>query len=296
MYLGGSPFDLPGLFSILPYGELAYGLWLPRGGVYGLVSGIERLALELGVVIHTSSAVRRILTDNGRVTGIELEDGVAAPAGIVVSNVDVPTTDASLVDCGAAIKARLSRRAAATRMTPSVMTFYWGVRGAIDGIGHHTIFLPHDVRATFDDLFKRRRVPRELAFYVSVPSATDASLAPAGCSAMFVLVPDAARQRSAGGGLAGAAERTSVAACSSVSAATVSKSPIVCSSKRSTRRTTGGAASVCMTAPPSARRTRCFSSGRGGRGTTAARSQVSTTRARARRRGPACRWSSSVAG
>ena len=189
MYLGGSPFDLPGLFSILPYGELAYGLWLPRGGVYGLVSGIERLALEVGVVIHTSSAVRRILTTNGRVTGIEREDGVMETAGIVVSNVDVPTTDAALIDCGAAIKARLSRRAASTRMTPSVMTFYWGVQGAIDGIGHHTIFLPHDVRATFDDLFKRRHVPRELAFYVSVPSATDASLAPPGCSAMFVLVP-----------------------------------------------------------------------------------------------------------
>ena len=41
MYLGGSPFDLPGLFTILPYGELAYGLWLPRGGIYGLVEGIE---------------------------------------------------------------------------------------------------------------------------------------------------------------------------------------------------------------------------------------------------------------
>jgi phytoene desaturase len=33
MYLGGSPFDLPGLFSILSYGELAYGLWLPKGGI-----------------------------------------------------------------------------------------------------------------------------------------------------------------------------------------------------------------------------------------------------------------------
>jgi phytoene desaturase len=189
MYLGGSPFDLPGLFSILPYGELAYGLWLPRGGVYGLVAGIERLAAELGVVIHTSSAVRRIVTDNGRVTGIELQDGTRQPAGIVVSNVDVPTTDASLVQCEGAIKTRLARRAKSTRMTPSVMTFYWGIQGAIDEIGHHTIFLPADVRATFDDLFKRRQVPSELAFYVSVPSATDAALAPPGCAAMFVLVP-----------------------------------------------------------------------------------------------------------
>src|SRR5262249_20694412 len=49
MYLGGSPYELPGLFSILPYGELAYGLWLPAGGIYGLVEGVGRLARELGV-------------------------------------------------------------------------------------------------------------------------------------------------------------------------------------------------------------------------------------------------------
>ena len=55
MYLGGSPFDLPGVFSILPYGELAYGLWLPKGGIYGLVEAIERLARELGVRILTSA-------------------------------------------------------------------------------------------------------------------------------------------------------------------------------------------------------------------------------------------------
>jgi phytoene desaturase len=32
MYLGGSPYDLPGMFTILPYGEMAYGLRLPEGG------------------------------------------------------------------------------------------------------------------------------------------------------------------------------------------------------------------------------------------------------------------------
>jgi phytoene desaturase len=188
MYLGGSPFNLLGLFSILPYGELAYGLWLPRGGVYGLVAGIERLARELGVRIHTSCPVRRILTDRDGVTGIELEDDTVVRAPVVVSNVDVPTTDSCLIDC-APLADGLERSARRTRMTPGVMTFYWGIRGRVDSIGHHTIFLPRNVRATFDDLFTRRRIPEEMAFYVSVASATDPELAPEGCSGMFVLVP-----------------------------------------------------------------------------------------------------------
>lgn len=189
MYLGGSPFALPGTFTILPYGELAYGLWLPRGGVYGLVEGIERLARELGVEILTGQRVVKIRVEGGRVRGVELEDGRVSDSSIVVSNVDVPTTDTELVGADERVRKTLSLRAAKTRMTPGVVTFYWGVSGEVGGLGHHTIFLPDDYGAAFDDLLKFKRVPRGLPFYVSVPSATDASLAPEGDSGVFVLAP-----------------------------------------------------------------------------------------------------------
>ena len=189
MYLGGSPFELPGMFTILPYGELAYGLWLPEGGVYGLVEGIERLARELGVEVRTRTRVERIVCRGGRVRAVEVEGGERLEAAIVVSNVDVPTTDTELVECERGISDRAHARAARTKMTPGVVTFYWGVRGRVEGLGHHTIFLPDDSRATFDQLFMRRQVPLDLPFYVSVPSATDPGLAPEGCSAVFVLAP-----------------------------------------------------------------------------------------------------------
>ncbi|MCW5969620.1 MAG: phytoene desaturase [Blastocatellales bacterium] len=188
MYLGGSPFELPGLFSILAYGELAYGLWLPKGGVYGLVEGIEKLARELGVKICTGQRVRRIILDRNRATGVELADGEVMHAGTVVSNVDLPTTDTELID-DAGIIARTRRSIKHIRMTPGVLTFYWGIRGPVAGLGHHTIFLPDDYRGAFDDLFGNKRIPRELPFYVAVPSATDPDLAPPGDTAMFVLAP-----------------------------------------------------------------------------------------------------------
>ncbi|MBS1788789.1 MAG: phytoene desaturase [Acidobacteria bacterium] len=188
MYLGGSPYDLPGLFSILPYGELAYGLWLPKGGIYSLVSGIERLAGELGVRIRTGQRVQRILTASGKAKGIELSDGTQHKASLVVSNVDVPTTNSELIASGE-LPERTIRKTLQTKMTPGVMTFYWGIRGKVENLGHHTIFLPQDFQASFTDLFKTKRIPRDLPFYVSVPSATDADLAPTGDTAMFVLVP-----------------------------------------------------------------------------------------------------------
>jgi phytoene desaturase len=189
MYLGGSPYTLPGMFTILSYGEMAHGLWLPEGGVYGLVTGITKLAVELGVGIHTKCPVRKITTENGRITGLELADGSFRASSLVVSNVDVPTTDTELLAAAPCVTDRLRRKATKTRMTPGVITFYWGVRGEIDNLGHHTIFLPDDYRAAFDDLMKNKRIPRDLPFYVSVPSATDHALAPPGDTAMFVLVP-----------------------------------------------------------------------------------------------------------
>jgi len=188
MYLGGSPYDLPGLFSILPYGELAYGLWLPKGGVYGLVEGIERLAHDLGVLIRPGQRVRRIVTRERRVMGVELADGGLHQSSIVVSNVDMPTTMTRLID-DESVAAEWRPRVARTRMTPGVLTFYWGIRGRVENLGHHTIFLPEDYRGAFDDLFTTKRIPRHLPFYVSVPSATDPDLAPPGDTAMFVLVP-----------------------------------------------------------------------------------------------------------
>lgn len=188
MYLGGSPYKLPGLFSILAYGELAYGLWLPKGGIYGLVDAVERLAREIGVAIHTGRRVRRILVEGKAAQGVELADGVRHEARILVSNVDLPATNAELI-APVDLSDRTRSRTRRTQMSPGVMTFYWGVRGRIDNLGHHTIFLPADCAEAFGDLFNARRIPRQLPFYVSVPSATDPDLAPPGDTAMFVLVP-----------------------------------------------------------------------------------------------------------
>jgi phytoene desaturase len=189
MYLGGSPYDLPGMFTILAYGELAYGLWLPKGGVYGLVAGIAKLATELGVQVQRNRRVEKILTRDGRVNALEFSDGTTLETSLVVSNVDVATTETKLLKGGDGLNRKLQRKADKTRMTPGVLTFYWGVRGEVANLGHHTIFLPADYRSGFDDLMKHKRIPRQLPFYVSVPSATDKELAPVGQTTMFVLVP-----------------------------------------------------------------------------------------------------------
>lgn len=184
MYLGGSPFQLPGLFSILPFGELAYGLWLPKGGIYALVEATRKLADEIGVNFHFSTSVKQIAVENGRVSGIRTQDGTFHPFPIVVSNVDVPTTLTDLMADGAAKKP-----ATKWHMTPGVLTFYWGIRGEIPNLPHHSIYLPDDPRLGFSQLLDGGVIPDDLPFYVSAPSKSDPALAPPGTTLVFVLVP-----------------------------------------------------------------------------------------------------------
>lgn len=199
MYLGGSPFELPGFFTLLPFGEIAHGLWLPRGGIYSLVEAFRRLAESLGVAIETDRPVARIETDgSGAVSGLRFAprpdggDGLErVDARVVVSNVDVPTTDTRLAvdETGRPLSRTAARRARKTRMTPGVVTFYWALDTQVTDLPHHTVFLPDDYRHSFEQLASKGMIPDDLPFYVAVASATDPELAPAGGSTVFVLVP-----------------------------------------------------------------------------------------------------------
>lgn len=186
MYLGGSPWQLPGAFATLPYGEIAYGLWLPRGGVYALIAAIEKLARELGVEIRTGTRVASVPVRGRRAAGVTLADGAVDAHDVVAINADAPAARARLVGGPDGPPGPAPRIPV---MTPAVVTYYLALRGAPSGLGHHTIFMPEDCRRTFDDLQFAGRIPAELAFYTSIPSATDPSLAPPGHAALFILAP-----------------------------------------------------------------------------------------------------------
>ncbi len=188
MYLGGSPWELPGLFSILPYGELAQGLWFPKGGMHELPRAMADLAARLGVTIHYESPVDSVRLVGGCVAGLVMTSGQEQEHDLVVSNVDVPTTREQLFPDGPLRRngEKLNQR---LRMTPGVITFYWGLKGDYPELPHHSIFLPADFKTAFEALSVRHVIPDDLPFYVCAPSKSDPGMAPAGGTSFFALVP-----------------------------------------------------------------------------------------------------------
>ncbi|WP_437729710.1 FAD-dependent oxidoreductase [Sorangium sp. So ce1335] len=69
----------------------------PEGGAARVPDVFCRLARELGAAVWTGAAVRRVVVRDRRVRGVELEDGTALPARVVVSTAGLLSTVSALV-------------------------------------------------------------------------------------------------------------------------------------------------------------------------------------------------------
>jgi len=184
MYLSLSPYEAPATFSLLPYAELAGGVWFPMGGMYRLVEALTDIAERSGVQFLYNAPVAQINVDGRRVTGVTLADGRQIGADVVVANADLPYVYRYLLpDDGMA--ARLERK----RYTCSSVTFYWGVDKPYPQLGPHNIFLASNYRQGFDQVLKDLTLPDEPSFYLHAPVRVDPSLAPKGQDSLMAVVP-----------------------------------------------------------------------------------------------------------
>ena len=186
MYMGMSPFDAPGTYSLLQYTELAEGIWYPKGGFHSVIAALVRVGERYGVTYRLSTSVSSIqLSPNSRrATGVVLDNGEAISADVVIINADLVYAYNNLLPHSSKATS-LQKRAASC----SSISFYWAMDRTIPELTTHNIFLADHYRESFDDIFKKQLIPSQPSFYVNVPSRIDPAAAPAGKDAIVVLVP-----------------------------------------------------------------------------------------------------------
>lgn len=185
-YLGMSPFSCPSLFSILSFLEYEHGVWHPRGGCGAVSEAMARLAADMGATITCGEPVREILFDRHRAVGVRTERGVIRADAVVV-NADFARAMTNL------IPDRLRRRWSNARIEKkryscSTFMMYLGIDGMAD-LDHHTIYTASDYRQNLEDIEVLKRLSDDPSFYIQNAGITDDSLAPPGCSTLYVLAP-----------------------------------------------------------------------------------------------------------
>lgn len=185
LFLGAKPNKTPSFYSFMNYADFGLGTWHPKGGMYEIIKAMEAVAKELGVTIHTNSAVEKILVEKGKAVGVEV-NATKITADIVMSGADYHHSETLLNETD-----RQYTEAYWDKKTfaPSSLLFYVGLDKKLKNIEHHNLFFDTDFELHAEEIYDTPKWPTKPLFYANFPSVTDASMAPEGKETAFFLVP-----------------------------------------------------------------------------------------------------------
>ncbi|GAA4284394.1 phytoene desaturase family protein [Brevibacterium daeguense] len=202
VFLAMSPDRASAIYHLMSRLDLIDGVQYPMGGMYTVISAIERCARAAGVEFRTGAEVVALPVDRAR--GRAARPGTVSevvartsaglevlPADLVVAACDLHHVETTLVEPGF----RTTDSAAWTRRDPGMggVVMMLGIDRRLDSLAHHNLFLTTDWDANFGAIFgDDRSLPDPASVYVCAPSRTDPGVAPDGCENVFVLVPSPA--------------------------------------------------------------------------------------------------------
>ena len=188
LFLGAKPENTPSFYIFMNHADYGLGTWHPKGGMYEIVKGMQKVAEGLGVQIHTSSAVQQINIDaQGKAKGITLSNGDQIAADYVLSGADYHHSETLLPE-----RYRQYSEAYWNKRTfaPSSLLFYLGFNTKLDSkLLHHNLFFDTDFKEHARVIYDQPEWPSDPLFYANFPSVSDASMAPEGKEAGFFLIP-----------------------------------------------------------------------------------------------------------
>jgi phytoene desaturase len=188
LFVGGNPFTTTSIYGLIAFLERRWGVHFAVGGTGRLVQGMVDLIEGQGNTVRYGARVARITLTGQRANGVQLESGERIPADIVVSNADSATTYRKLLP-DARRRHWSDRKTALAKYSMSLFVWYFGTKRQYPELPHHLILVGPRYRELLVDIFDRKVLAEDFSLYLHRPTATDASLAPPGHDAFYVLSP-----------------------------------------------------------------------------------------------------------
>ena len=164
IFLGETAENIPALYSLMNYADIALGTWYPMGGMHEIVKGMVRLAEEKGVKIHLGADVSHIHVKDGVAQHVMLKSGEKFEADIVVAGADYHHVDSKLLapEYRNYDENYWDKRV----MAPSSLLFYLGVNKKLDNLTHHCLFFDEQMGPHADAIYTNPRWPEKPLLYL----------------------------------------------------------------------------------------------------------------------------------
>jgi phytoene desaturase len=192
LLIGGNPFSVSCVYSLIASLERRYGVHWAVGGTGALIQGMLTLADSLSVRIRYNATVSKInivgAAGDARATGVTLQNGEVLTADMVVCNSDVAWTYQNLVEPKFR-RVWTDAKIARADYSMSLFVWYFGTSKQYPDVPHHMMVLGPRYQALLQDIFKRKILADDFSLYLHRPTASDASMAPLGCDTFYALSP-----------------------------------------------------------------------------------------------------------
>lgn len=185
LFLGAKPSDTPSFYSFMNYADFGLGTWQPTGGMYSVIQGMEQLAKELGVTIHTSSNISKIIVKNKKAVALVV-NGEEILADIILSGADYHHSETLLDKEHRQYSEKYWDK---KTFAPSSLLFYVGFDKKLKNVEHHNLFFDVDFDVHASEIYDHPKWPEEPLFYANFTSLTNNDLAPKDCENGFFLIP-----------------------------------------------------------------------------------------------------------
>ena len=188
LLVGGNPFTTTSIYGLILYLEKKWGIHYSMGGTGNIIKGLEKLMTEEGIEIIKGQEVTNIISINNKIEGVKLDNQREINANNVICNADPPAVYEKLLSQK---KTNSLFRWKQTRMEYSMglFVYYFGTKKKYPDVEHHTIKFGKKYKEHLNDIFNKKKLNKDISYYLHRPSATDRSMAPEGNDCFYVLVP-----------------------------------------------------------------------------------------------------------
>ena len=174
LLVGGNPFTTTSIYGLILYLEKKWGIHYSMGGTGKIIKDNE---------------VTKIVSNNNKITGVQLNNHTNIEADNVICNADPPAVYEKLLNGNENSSFLFKWKKNRMEYSMGLFVYYFGTKKIYDNVEHHTIKFGNKYKEHLDDIFDKKKLNKDISYYLHRPSATDKSMAPEGNDCFYVLVP-----------------------------------------------------------------------------------------------------------
>jgi phytoene desaturase len=189
LLVGGNPFTTTSIYGLILYLEKKWGIHYSMGGTGNIIKGFEKLMEEVGIEILKNSEVTKIISNNNKIAGVQINNQKKIDTDNVICNADPPAVYEKLLDGNTNSSFLFKWKKNRMEYSMGLFVYYFGTKKIYANVEHHTIKFGNKYKEHLDDIFNKKKLNNDISYYLHRPSATDKSMAPKGNDCFYVLVP-----------------------------------------------------------------------------------------------------------